>query len=413
MRLNKRDTSKTQPEIIKTISNDPRENSFESVETFDRVTALLKTSNSETQPPSAEILETPEAREKLHGLHTSGNASLLSSNAAGREDSNIQKSCDSLGGERVESSTREEHSDGAVSSSDFTMLPESSSTQDSSSKPTAAPPLFDSGIVISLQAGQVVKAEASPPCDPLPPTQTPLVAELGDAQEIVVVQEEAHINEDWSNVHLKQSYIVQREDGSVCEAALVNELSSESKLYEERVEADVELDSQPVEVYEFCGLVEEVAEETVCASGSVQMPHSPGYEVNLFNALLENSEEFHVKQDLEMHLGPSIHTINDSDTIIISQQPLPSSHDANQLQGLSNSNSHNLSLQSMRVAVRQHLVLDANQAVQVANSSEVCLVEVAAVTSDSLTVEQADTSAQIVTTCPQVSVNSFRPNRGE
>ncbi|XP_035000891.2 helicase SRCAP isoform X2 [Hippoglossus stenolepis] len=397
------DTSKTQPKIIKTISDDPRENSFESVETFDRVTALLKTSNSETQPPSAEILETPEAREKLHGLHTSGDASLLSSNTAGREDGNIQRSCDSLGGERVESSTREDPSDAAVSSSDFTMLPESSSTQDSSSKPSAAPPLFDSGIVISLQAGQVVKAETSPPCDQLPPTQTPLVAELGDAQEIVVVQEEAHINEDWSNVHLKQSYIVQREDGSVCEAALVNELSSESKLYEERVEADMELDSQPVEVYEFCGLVEEVAEETVCASGSVQMSHSPGYEVNLFNALLENSEEFNVKQDLEMHLAPSIHTINDSDTIIISQQPLPSSHDANQLQDPSNRHSHNLSLQSMRVAVRQHLVLDANQAVQVTNSSEVCLVEVAAVTSDSFTVEHAGTSAQIVTTCPQVS----------
>ncbi|CAB1434263.1 unnamed protein product [Pleuronectes platessa] len=317
---------------------------------------LLKTSDSETQPPSAEILETPEARGKPHGLHTSGNASLLSSSAAGREDGEIQTSCDSPGGERVESSTREEHSDAAVSSSDITMLPESSSTQDSSSKPSAAPPLFDSSIVISLQAGQVVEAESSPPCDQLPPTQTPLVAELGDAQEIVVVQEEAHINEDWSNVHLKQSYIVQREDGSVCEAALVNELSSESKLYEERFEADVELDSQPVEVYEFCGLVEEVAEETVCASGSVQMSHSPGYEMNLFNALLENSEEFNVKQDLELHLGPSIHTINDSDTIIISQQPLPSPHDANQLQDLSN--------------------------------------------------KQAGTSAQIVTTCPQVSATA-------
>ncbi|XP_069373356.1 helicase SRCAP isoform X1 [Paralichthys olivaceus] len=400
------DTSETQPQIIKTISDDARElqkaNSFESVETFDSVAALLETSNSETQPPSAEILETPEAREKLHGLHTSGNASLLSSDTAGREDGNTQKS--SVGGEQVESSTREEQTDADVSSSDFTMLPENSSTQDSSSKPFAAPPLFDSGIVISLQAGQVVKAETSPPSDQLPTTETPLVAEPGDAQEIVVVQEEAHIDEDWSDMHLKQSYIVQREDGSVCEAAIVNELSSEPKLYEERVQADVEIDSQPVEVYEFCGLVEEVAEETVCASGSAQIPHSPGYEVNLFNALLGNSEEFNVKQDLEMHLGPSIHTVNDSDTLIISQQPLPSSHDTNQLQDISNSNSHNLSLENMRVAdVRQHLVLDPNQAVQVANSSEVCVVEVAAVTSDSFTVEQAGTSAQIVTTCSQVS----------
>ncbi|XP_022598020.1 helicase SRCAP [Seriola dumerili] len=269
------DLSQTQPNIIKEISNDAREsqtaNSLESVETFEDVKVLVETSHRETQPPPAEILETTKARETLHGLYTFGNESSASSDTAG----DIQRSCDRLEGEQVESSTREEQTD--ASSSDFTMLPECSSTQQSSPKPCAAPPLFDTGIVVSLQAGQVV--ETSHPSDQLTTTETSLVAELAEAQEIVVVREEAHISEEWSGMHLNQSYLLQREDGSVCEAAIVNELSTgEPKLYEERVQSDMELVSQPVEVYEFCGLVEEVAEETVCATSSAQMPHSPGYE---------------------------------------------------------------------------------------------------------------------------------------
>ncbi|XP_029312549.1 helicase SRCAP [Cottoperca gobio] len=358
------DLSKTQPKIIREVSTDAREmqkaNLFESVEMFEPVKELVDTSQKERQTPSGDILET-----------------------------DIQRSCDPLVGEQVESSMREEQTD--TSSSDFTMLPECSSTQESSSKPSAAPSLF-----VSVQAEQVVEAETSHSSD----QEMPLTAELvhsAEAQEIVVVREEAHISGDWSNMHLNQSYLLQREDCSVCEAEIVNELScGEPKLYEESVQANIELDSQPMEVYEFCTLVEEVAEETVCASSSALIPHSPGYEVNLFNALLEQSEEYIVKEDLET----SIHTINESGTVIISQQPLPSSsHDANQIQA--NSNSHNLSIQNMRAAIiGQHLVLDANQAVKVANSSEVCLVEVAA---DSFAVEQTDTSLQIVTVCSQVN----------
>ncbi|XP_041819357.1 helicase SRCAP [Chelmon rostratus] len=408
------DMSKTQPKTIKAISNDAREtqkaNSLESVEMLERVKELVDTSRKETQPPSDEILEIPKAGDLLPGLYASpGKGDSVSIKATDREDGNIQRSCSPVEGEQVES--REEQTDTATSSSDFTMLSERSSTQESSSESSAAPPLFDTGLVVSLQAGQVVEGETSHPSDQVITTETPLTAELvhsPDAQEIVVVREDAQVSGNWSNMHLNQSYLLQREDGSVCEAAIVNELRSElstgePKLYEESVQ--VELHSQPVEVYEFCGLVEEVAEETVCASSSAQIPHSPGYEVNLFNALLENSDEYTVKEDLESHLEPSIHAINEGDTVIISQQPLPSSHDVNQIQACSNSNSHNLSMQNRRVAaVGQHLVLDANQAVEVANSSEVCLVEVAAVTSDSFTVEQSHTSLEIVTPCSQVNV---------
>ncbi|KAF3704105.1 Helicase domino [Channa argus] len=373
------DLSQTQ---VKIISNDAGEiqktNSLGSVETSEHVNTLV-----ETKPSSAEILESPMSGE------------LFCS-------SNIQRSCDAPEGELVESSTRDKQTDTATSSTDFTILQECISAQETASNS----PLLGTGLVVSL-------AETSHPSDQIPTTETPLIAELvhsTDAQEIVVVREEAHISGDWSNMHLNQSYLLQREDGSVCEAAIVSELTSElstgePKLYDESVQGAIELHSQPVEVYQFCSLVEEVAEETVCAGSSAEISHCPAYEVNLFNALLENPNQYTITEELESHRDSSIHTISESDAVIISQQPLTSSHDANRILVPSN-NSHNLStLNTTVAAVGQHLVLDANQAVEVANATEVCLVEVAAVTSDSFTVEQTDTSAQTLTSYSQVSAD--------
>ncbi|XP_030610402.1 helicase SRCAP isoform X2 [Archocentrus centrarchus] len=364
------DLSKTQPKTIKGISTNARD--------VQKAAFLESVEHIGTQPHSDEILEAPKASELLPGLYTSTGKGILAS------------SCGPLEGAQVESSMSKEH----THSSGFAVL------QEASSKPSTRPPQFDTGLVVSLQSGEVVKAETSHTSDQVPSTE--LIAELvhsADAQEIVVVREEAHISGAWPGVHLNQSYLLQREDGSVCEAAIVNELTSEisdgePKLYTGSVQTQMELDSQPVEVYEFCGLVEEVAEETVCGSTAAQMAHSPAYEVNLFNALLENSED----------LETSIHTVNENNTIIIAQQPLPSSSNVNQ--DCSSSNIHNLSIQNASVAgVEQHLVLGANQAVEVAHSSGVCLVEVAAVTADSFTLEQVDTSAQIGTLCSQVSAD--------
>lgn len=383
------DISKTQPKFQDT-SNDARQtqkaNSLESVETIEHVTELVDTSNEETRPPS----DGPKAGELLPGLYTSpGEGSTVSTSTSGIEGGIIQRSCNSPDGEQLQSSTREEQPDMAIFST---------STEESSSKLSAAPTMYDTSLVVSLQE-QVVGADTSQSSDQVLTTET--LMHSVHAQEIVVVGEDAHISGDWSNMQLNQSYLLQREDGSVCEAAIVNQLSTELSAGES-VQADIELHSQPVEVYEFCSLVEEVAEETVCVSGGAQMPHSPEYEVNLFNALLEHPEDYTVKE--ELHLDPSIHTINEGETVIITQQPLPSSQDANQSQPCSNSSSHSLSLKNTRVAaVGQHLVLDATQAVQVANSSEVCLVEVATDTSGSFTINQGKTSLQIVTPCPQVS----------
>ncbi|XP_068162357.1 helicase SRCAP [Antennarius striatus] len=407
------DISKTHPKI-KELSQDAREiqetNSMESAETFDHGKELVNASHKERQPPTEK--QSPKAGELHPALYTSGKGCLLSSSIASREELNTQRSCNLLEGEQGERSTTEEQTAiAATSSSDFPAVSECVTTERSTTA-SATPPLFDTKLVVSLHAEQVVTAEACKPSDHVLTTETPLTAEFvhsDNTQEIVVVREDAHISGDWSNVRLNQSCLLQRADGSVCEAAIVNELSSElstvePKLHEENVQANMELHSQPVEVYEFCGLVEEVAEETVCASSGAQIPHSPVYEVDLFSALLENNDEYSVKEDLDSQLAASIHTINEGTTVIISQQPLPSSHDANPTQTCSNSVSHNLSLQNTRVAaVDQHLVVDANQSVEVDHSGEVCLVKVATRTPDSLAAEQTDSSLQIVTPCMQVN----------
>lgn len=346
---------KTVREILHKATEMHKANSLESVKTF----------KYDETPHSAKILEASKSRELSHGSFSF------------RKETSVS-TCSPLEADQVGSNTKNEQTDTTASSSDFKMLPEFSSLKGCSSSPVKGPALSDPNLLVSLQA------ETSHTLHQVPSTETSLIAEIvhsDDAREIVVVREEAHISGSWSNMHLNQNYLLQREDGSVCRAAIVNELSTgEPKLYEGSVQASMELDSQPVEVYEFCGLVEEVAEETVCVGSSMQIPHSPGYEVNLFNALLENADE-----DFE----PSIHAVNDN-TIIISQQSLPSSSD--------------MSVENTGVAaVGHHLVLNSNQAVEMAHSGEVCLVQVAAVTSDSFAVEQTDTTTQTGTHCSQVS----------
>lgn len=390
------DISKTKLEN-KGISNDTREiqkaNSLQSIQMFEHVKDLAHICHKDSH--STETLDTPKTGELLPGLYTSENRGSVSGSTPGRDNRNIQ-SCKLHEGEQVESSTRKGHPDTAIFCT---------STQASSSKPSAASPQFDTSLVVPLPVEEFATTDKS---DQVLTTETPLTAELvhsTDTQEIVVVRGDTQISGCWSNLHLNQSYLL-REDGSVCEAAILNEISSElstrePKLYEEGIQAV--LHSQPVEVYEFCGLVEEVAEETVCASTSAQIHHSPGYEVNLFNALLENPDDYTDKGDLGLHFEPSIHAVNEGDAVIITQQPLPTSHDVNQVQPCSNSNSHNL---SMKNAVEEHLTPGVNQAVERENSSEACLVEDAAETPGSFTVQQTQVSQQIIKPCAQISVAS-------
>ncbi|CAG5903415.1 unnamed protein product [Menidia menidia] len=188
-------------------------------------------------------------------------------------------------------------------------------------------PLLDSGLTVSLQASGRVSDVAVAAATSGAGEEASLIVHSADAQEIVVVREEAHISGDWSGMHLNQSFLLQQEDGSVCQLQ-----PAEPKLYQQG--APEGLGAEPLEVYEFCGLVEEVAEE---------MPPSAGYEVDLLNALLENADQFAVKDE--------------ANAIIFSQQPMAA---------------------AIQNQVGSHLVLDAGQAVEVAHSSEVCLVQVSA-----------------------------------
>ncbi|XP_056890866.1 helicase SRCAP isoform X2 [Takifugu flavidus] len=386
-RTKQTDTSQPKTEEISNDAKDAQKtNSLESVEKFANNKELADTSGQEHQLPSSETLAVPAAGELLRGLYTSGSRESLSSSATGKDDGKVQGSSRLPGGEQMERSLGTEKPE---------MVIFCASTE-SSSKPSAAVPSFDTRV--SLQTEEVV---ATDPSDQVLTTETPLTTELvHSSQEIVLVREDANISGGWSNVQLNQSYLL-REDGTVCEAAIFSsELSTaEPKQYEESFPTDIELHSQSVEVYQFCSLVEEVAEETVCVSSAAHAPHSPGYEVNLFNALLENSEDYHEKEDLEPQRKPSLNTINEGDAVVISQHPVPLSHDATKVQPSSNSNSHNLSSKN---TVEPHLVLGVNQDVEAANTSDVCFVEVATESPCSFTVEKPD--AGPVPPCSEITL---------
>lgn len=370
------------------ISNDAKDTrKTSSLEMFENNKDLADTSDQEPQLPSSETLEISKTGEMLTRLHTSGSRDSLSKRGTDRDCSKI---------ERSSTPHEEEHVERRIGKDQPEMVIICASTA-SSSKPSAAGPLFDTSV--SLLTEEVVATDT--PDQVLLATETPLTTELvHSSQEMVLVREDANISGGWSNMQLNQSYLL-REDGTVCEAAIFSsELSTtEPKRYEESFQTDIALHSQSMEVYEFCSLVEEVAEETVCVNNSAQTPHSPGYEVNLFNALLENSEDYNEKEDLEPQIKPSIHTISEGDTVIISQHPLPPSHDSNKIEPKSKSNPHHLSSKS---TVEPHLVLDVNQDVEMANSSEVCFVEVANESSCSFTVDNTDASP--VTPCSEIAL---------
>lgn len=374
-RTKQTDTSQPKTEEISNDAKDTQKtNSLESVEKFADNKELADTSGAEHQRPSSETLAVPKAGELLRGLHTSGSRESLSSSATDKDGGKIQGSSRLPGGEQMERNLGKDKPE---------MVIFCASTE-SSSKPSAGVPLFDTRV--TLQTEEVVATDTP---DQVLTTETPPTPELvHSSQEIVLVREDASISGGWSNVQLNQSYLL-REDGTVCEAAIFSSelATAEPKQYEESFATDIELHSQSVEVYQFCSLVEEVAEETVCVSSAAHTPRSPGYEVNLFNALLENSEDYHEKEDLERK--PSLNTINEGDAVVVSQHPIPPSHDATKVQPSSNSHSHNLSSKN---TVEPRLVLGVSQDVEAANTSDVCFVEVATESPCSFTGEKPDAS---------------------
>lgn len=343
------------------ISNDAKDtrktSSLESVKMFENNKDLADASDQEPQLPPPETLEISTAGETPAGLYTPGSGDSLSGGAADNDRGQMERSSTPHAGEHVEGRIGKEPPETVVTCA----------STESSSHPSAAGPLSDTSVsplteeVVSPDTpGQVLTTQ--------PPPATELVR---SSPETLLVREEANVSGGWSNAQLNPSYLL-REDGTVCEAAIFgSQLSStEPKRYEESFQADIELHSQSVEVYEFCSLVEEVAEETVCVNNSAQAPHSPGYEVNLFNALLENSEDYNEKEDLEPQLKASVHTADEGQAVIISQHPSPLSHDANQTEPSSNRNSHHLSSKN---AVEPRSGVDVNQETEMANSSEVPL----------------------------------------
>ncbi|XP_030195766.1 helicase SRCAP isoform X2 [Gadus morhua] len=233
-------------------------------------------------------------------------------------------------------------------------------------QPPSAPNVLHPDPAGSSQAEAFVELGSAALADQISTVDVPMISEMvhsSETQRIVIVGDPSHLGGDWSEMHVNQSYLVQQEDGSICEASVVNDLSSgQPKLYGE----GLQLDSQPV-VYEICSLVEGVAEETICVSSTVQ-PHSPGYEVNLFNALLDHSEEYPGKEGLSLHMEAPLCGVSEADGVLIAQQAFP-------LSGASAVMSHNVSISHPgTAALGSRLVSDISQAVQVPGLSELCVV---------------------------------------
>lgn len=352
------DISKTQPNFKDTSSNGRQTQKANSPEAR-HVTELAADEETRPPPPSDGIPESVTMGESLPGLEG--------------DSTSVQTSSGPPDGEQLQSCM------GGLATTVVSFTASMEEEEEVEDRPSA---VYDASLVVSLQAEQVmVPAEASHSSEQVLATEA-LVHSV-HTQEIVVVGEDGQLGGDWADVQLNQSYLLQREDGSVCQAAIVNQLAAA-----QGVQGELELHSQPVEVYEFCSLVEEVAEETVCGGGPGT--HSPEYEVNLFNALLEHSED--LKQ--ELHLDPSLHAISEGETVIITH------HDATQTQPPPlPCPDGSLTPKGPRVAaVGQHLLLDGNQTLQVAaNSSEVCLVQVAAEAPQAFTIQRGEDSLQIVT----------------
>ncbi|CAL8260066.1 unnamed protein product [Arctogadus glacialis] len=271
-------------------------------------------------------------------------------------------------------------------------------------QPPSAPNVLHPDLAGSSQAEAFVELGSAALADQISTVEVPMISEMvhsSETQRIVIVGDPSHLGGDWSEMHVNQSYLVQQEDGTLCEASVVNDLSSgQPKLYGE----GLQLDSQPI-VYEICSLVEGVAEETICVSSTVQ-PHSPGYEVNLFNALLDHSEEYPGKGGLSLHMEAPLCAVSEADGVLIAQQAFP-------LSGASAVMSHNVSISHpVTAALGSRLVSDISQAVQVPGLSELCVVTASSEQHPLAPCLPADAVVSYMVEAPSLQMGGPEPSAG-
>ncbi|CDQ61816.1 unnamed protein product [Oncorhynchus mykiss] len=144
---------------------------------------------------------------------------------------------------------------------------------------------------------------------------------------------------------------------------LNSELSSEeTKSFIEGTHSDIEMSQLAAgefEIYSFAE--EEIATEVV----GERLSLSPSYEVNLFNPLIEHSENCTASEGQDTHLPSPPQTGNDNDQAIIQQGPLSSDHGLSEMEVCSNDFIPSLSTQDVEMTDERHNLEPENTTTEV------------------------------------------------
>nr|XP_046224857.1 helicase SRCAP-like isoform X3 [Oncorhynchus gorbuscha] len=355
--------------------------------------------------PPTDVSGTPQPGAKYSGLvpyTPPGSGNSTPSYSTDRQSESDNEKSPPQPKEQIEANGAEEETEMAEPSANLTIQSQSSFLHETSR--TAATPHVHHLLSLeldSMQTEQSVEVQMSNP-EHVTRMETPLVAAhvlSTDTQGAVMLGGETSL-ELSEEVQVNQCILPEEHD--VIE--LNSELSSgETKLFIEGTHSDIEMSQLAAgefEIYSFAE--EEIATEVV----GERLSLSPSYEVNLFNPLIEHSENCTASEGQDIHLPSPPQTGNDNDQAIIQQGPLSSDHGLSEMEVCSNDFIPSLSTQDVEMTdERYHLEKENTttevDAAVVEDSSEVDLV--ITVPGSDTTVGQADTCTQATAPCMDTS----------
>uniref|UniRef100_A0A8C8ICS8 Snf2-related CREBBP activator protein n=1 Tax=Oncorhynchus tshawytscha TaxID=74940 RepID=A0A8C8ICS8_ONCTS len=355
--------------------------------------------------PPTDVSGTPQPGAKYSGLvpyTPPGSGNSTPSYSTDRQSESDNEKSPPQPKEQIEANGAEEETEMAEPSANLTIQSQSSFLHETSR--TAATPHVHHHLSLeldSMQTEQSVEVQMSNP-EHVTRMETPLVSAhilSTDTQGAVMLGGETSL-ELSEEVQVNQCILPEEHD--VIE--LNSELSSgETKLFIEGTHSDIEMSQLAAgefEIYSFAE--EEIATEVV----GERLSLSPSYEVNLFNPLIEHSENCTASEGQDIHLPSPPQTGNDNDQAIIQQGPLSSDHGLSEMEVCSNDFIPSLSTQDVEMTDERYNLEPENtttevDAAVVEDSSEVDLV--ITVPGSDTTVGQADTCTQATAPCMETS----------
>ncbi|XP_064864020.1 uncharacterized protein LOC115106484 [Oncorhynchus nerka] len=356
--------------------------------------------------PPTDVSGTPQPGAKYSGLvpyTPPGSGNSTPSYSTDRQSESDNEKSPPQPKEQIEANGAEEETEMAEPSANLTMQSQSSFLHETSG--TAATPHVHHLLSLeldSMQTEQSVEVQMSNP-EHVTRMETPVLSAhvlSTDTQGAVMLGGETSL-ELSEEVQVNQCILPEEHD--VIE--LNSELSSgETKLFIEGTHSDIEMSQLAAgefEIYSFAE--EEIATEVV----GERLSLSPSYEVNLFNPLIEHSENCTASEEgQDIHLPSPPQMGNDNDQAIIQQGPLSSDHGFSEMEVCSNDFIPSLSAQDVEMTDERYNLEPENtttevDAAVVEDSSEVDLV--ITVPGSDTTVGQADTYTQATAPCMETS----------